>query len=66
VLPYFEGITYSRSVIKQITGSNTWIEGWETRNANRILVGKPLGKSTLWRTRRYEINIKMNLKELVH
>jgi hypothetical protein len=38
---------------------------WEKRDAYRILMGKPEGKRSLGRPRRrWEDNIKMNLREL--
>ena len=38
----------------------------QSRNAYRVLVGKPEGKRSLGRPRRrWEDNIKMNLKEVV-
>jgi hypothetical protein len=38
---------------------------WEKRNAYGILMGKPEGKRQLGRTiRRWEDNIKMDLREL--
>ena len=37
----------------------------QSRNVNRALVGKPEGKRPLWRPRRrWEDNIKMDLKEV--
>jgi hypothetical protein len=39
---------------------------WETRNAYRILVGKPQGKRPLGRSRRrWEDNIKTDLRDTV-
>jgi hypothetical protein len=35
----------------------------ETRNAYRILVGKPSGKCPLGRTKRWEDNMKMDLRD---
>jgi hypothetical protein len=37
---------------------------WETRNAYRILVGKPEGKRPLGRPRRRWVDIKMDLREI--
>ena len=37
----------------------------QSRNAYRVLMGKPEGKRPLWRTRRgWEDNIKMDLREM--
>ena len=37
----------------------------QSRNAYKVLVGKPEGKRHLWRPRyRWEYNIKMDLREL--
>jgi hypothetical protein len=46
-------------------GWDDWAWQWIMRNAYRILVGKPEGKRPRWRhRRRWEYNIRMDLKEI--
>jgi hypothetical protein len=41
----------------------TYLEWGKTKDVHKILVGKPLEKRPLRRPRRYEDNIKMDMRE---
>jgi hypothetical protein len=65
----FEIFCSSRSVIRMINSRRMrWarhVARRRGRNAYRVLVGTPVGKRLLWRTRRrWEDNIKIDLKEM--